>query len=187
MITYLIDEVGALSGPVTFPPIPGFGPQLPDNAVQVPKMLPPPASGQTWAMIDGVTRQIRDLRGNVFRTEDGTEQTWRQLGELPENLTSQPRPSEHFFWGNRQWTLDEHAQRAAQSTQVLEYRDSLLLDAQLRIAPLQYADELGTATPEEKASLLEWMRYSVELNRIEHQVQFPSDIVWPTQPLHRRR
>ncbi|WP_448724279.1 tail fiber assembly protein [Pseudomonas farris] len=187
MITYLIDDAGALSGPITFPPIPGFGPQLPGNAVQVPKTLATPELGKTWALIDGATQQIRDLRGTVFRTTDGIEQSWRQLGELPEGLTPQPWPGEHFKWIDEQWTLDESAQRAAQSAQVLDHRDNLLRDAQLRIAPLQYAEKLGTATPEEQASLMDWMRYSVELNRIEQQDQFPSAIVWPPQPQPQRR
>ena len=187
MITYLIDEAGALSGPVTFPAIPGFGPQLPGNAVQVPKVLAPPDSSKTWALIDGAVQQMLDRRGTAFRTADGSEQSWQQLGDLPEGLTTQPWPGEHFKWINEQWTLDESAQRAAQSAQALDHRDNLLRDAQLRIAPLQYAEKLGTATPEEQASLLSWMGYSVELNRIEQQDQFPSAIAWPTQPQQQRR
>lgn len=187
MITYLIDEAGALSGPVTFPDIPGFGPQLPGNAVQVPKTLAPPEPGKTWALFDGQVQQIRDLRGITFSTADGTQQSWQQLGELPEGLTTQPWPGEHFKWVNEQWTLDESAQRTAQSTQALDHRDNLQRDAQLRIAPFQYAEELGSATPEELASLLDWMRYSVELNRIEQQDQFPGNVIWPTPPQPQRR
>lgn len=187
MITYLIDDAGALSGPVTFPDIPGFGPQLPGNAVQVPKVLAPSEPGKTWALIDGATQQLLDLRGTVFRTTDGMEQSWQQLGELPEGLTTQPWPGEHFRWINGQWTLDESAQLAAQSAQALDHRDNLLRDAQLRIAPLQYAEKLATATAEELASLLDWMRYSVELNRVEQQEHFPSTIVWPTPPQPLRR
>ncbi|MHC8326015.1 tail fiber assembly protein [Pseudomonas sp. LB1P83] len=187
MITYLIDEAGALSGPVTFPAIPGFGPQLPGNAVQVPKVLVPPDSGKTWALIDGETQQMLDLRGTVFRTDNGTEQSWQQLGKLPEGLTTQRWPGEHFKWIDGQWTLDESAQRAALSAQVLDLRDNMLRDAQLRIAPLQYAEKLGTATSEEQASLMDWMRYSVELNRIEQQDQFPSTITWPIEPRQQRR
>lgn len=182
MITYLIDDAGALSGPVTFPDIPGFGPQLPGNAVQVPKVLATPESGKTWALLDGTIQQILDHRGTVFRTADGMEQSWQQLGELPEGLTTQPWPGEHFKWINEQWTLDASAQRAAQSAQALDHRDGFLRDAQLRIAPLQYAEKLGTATPEEQASLVDWMHYSVELNRIEQQAHFPNAIEWPVQP-----
>jgi hypothetical protein len=187
MTNYLIDEAGALSGPVTFPAIPGFGPQLPGNAVQVPKVLATPEPGKTWALLDGAIQQILDHRGTVFRTADGMEQAWQQLGELPEGLTTQPCPGEHFKWVNEQWTLDESAQRAAQSAQAMDHRDNLQRDAQLRIAPLQYAEKLGTATPEEQASLVDWMHYSVELNRIEQQAHFPNAIEWPVQPQQQHR
>lgn len=187
MITYLIDDVGALSGPVTFPAIPGFGPQLPGNAVQVPKVLAPPESGKTWALIEGRVQQLSDLRGSVYRTSDGTRQSWQQLGELPTEFTRKPWPGEHFTWINEQWTLDETAQRAAKTNQILDSRDALLREAQLRIAPLQYAEKLGVATESEMTSLLAWMRYSIELNRIEQQPQFPTTIEWPKAPDHHLR
>jgi len=182
MITYLIDAAGALAGPVTFPDIPGFGPQLPGNAVQIPEVLTPTEPGTTWALLDGEVWQVRDLRGTVFQKADGASQSWQQLGELPEALTTQPWPGEHFRWINEQWTLDESALRATQSAQALQHRDDLLRNAQLRIAPLQYAEKLGTATPQELTLLLGWMRYSVDLNRIEKQEQFPDIIDWPTPP-----
>lgn len=182
MITYVIDDAGALSGPVAFPDIPGFGSQLPGNATHLPKILAAPKPGKTWALVDGQAQQVRDQRGRVYRTADGTAEIWQQLGELPEDLTSQPCPGENFTWVNKQWTLDVYAQRSSLSAQMLEQRDTRLRDAQLRIAPLQYAEKLGMATPEEQASLLDWMHYSVELNRIEQQDHFPGTIVWPDQP-----
>ncbi len=188
MITYLIDDAGALSGPVTFPPIPGFGLQVPGNAVQLPKALAPAKLEHVWAMIDGKPQQIRDLRGSIFTTDDGSERTWHRLGDLPEGFTRQPRPGEHFIWKSGKWALDETAQRATQTMQVLDRRDELLREAQLRIAPLQYAQQLGSATDSETQWLETWMRYSVELNRIEQKEQFPHAIDWPTPPdQHRRR
>lgn len=182
MITYLIDDAGALTGPVTFADIPGFGPQLPGNAVQVPAVLTKPEPGHAWALLDGNVQQKRDIRGTVFRTSDGLQQVWRKLGELPKELTTRARPGEHFKWINEQWTLDETAQLAAQSAQALAHRDTLLRDAQLRIAPLQYAEKLGIATESESASLVSWMRYSIELNRIEQQEHFPTTVDWPIAP-----
>ncbi|SOE50872.1 Tail fiber assembly protein [Orrella dioscoreae] len=61
-------------------------------------------------------------------------------------------------------------------------RQALLADAALRIAPLQDAVDLGTATEEETAKLLAWKRYRVELNRIEQQDGYPRTIGWPTPP-----
>jgi hypothetical protein len=61
-------------------------------------------------------------------------------------------------------------------------RDSLLAAAALRIAPLQYAVDLGMSTDLEKANLLDWMRYSVSLNRIEQQPEYPKTVSWPIAP-----
>jgi hypothetical protein len=182
MITYLIDAAGALSGPVTLPPIPGFGPQLPANAVQLPEELAPPKPDHAWAMVKGKPQQILDLRGTVFRTEDGAAEAWDALGDLPQSVTRDPWPGEHFIWKRNQWVVDTSARRASQSAMAIDRRDSSLQASQLRIAPLQYAEKLGTATPSELKLLDAWMRYSVELNRIEQQEHFPEIIEWPIPP-----
>lgn len=58
-------------------------------------------------------------------------------------------------------------------------RDGYLAQATLAIAPLQYADDLGEATDLEKAQLLAWKRYMVEVNRIGLISPAPS---WPEKP-----
>jgi hypothetical protein len=52
----------------------------------------------------------------------------------------------------------------------------------LRIAPLQYAEDIGDASHDEQLALMEWKLYSVELSRIEQQASFPTEIVWPRAP-----
>ncbi|WAT26720.1 tail fiber assembly protein [Pseudomonas sp. GXZC] len=61
-------------------------------------------------------------------------------------------------------------------------RDRLLGIAAIRIAPLQYAADLGDATPEEAALLKKWKQYSVDLNRVPGQPDYPQTIGWPTEP-----
>lgn len=51
-----------------------------------------------------------------------------------------------------------------------------------KIAPLQDAVDLDMATDEEVASLKEWKKYCVQLNRIEQQVEFPDSVEWPIFP-----
>lgn len=60
---------------------------------------------------------------------------------------------------------------------------------QIEVNNLQYAVELGMATPEEaarlepaKAELLAWKRYSVLLSRVEGQPGFPASVQWPQKP-----
>lgn len=66
--------------------------------------------------------------------------------------------------------------------EVLERRDDLLGVAALRIAPLQDAVDLGSASEEESASLLLWKQYRVDLGRIAAQDGFPESVVWPVAP-----
>lgn len=61
-------------------------------------------------------------------------------------------------------------------------RDRLLAVAGLRIAPLQYAVDLNTATDTEMKNLKIWKQYSVDVNRVCEQVGYPALIDWPTQP-----
>nr|WP_272579393.1 tail fiber assembly protein [Providencia sp. PROV265] len=59
-------------------------------------------------------------------------------------------------------------------------KQSLLSEASTAIAPLQYAENLGIATADESASLVDWQKYSVYLNRID--TSTAPDIDWPIKP-----
>ncbi|WP_085706817.1 tail fiber assembly protein [Pseudomonas sp. B35(2017)] len=182
MFNYLTDGSGALSGPVEFPVTPGIGIQLPANAVELAFELPEPESGRTWALINGIPREVIDRRGLAYRKDGGAQQIWSELGELPETLTAQPYPGEFHVWRDDAWRPDELARTESSKKQALERRDTLLRDAVLRIAPLQYAVDIGDAVPEEQQRLLDWKRYSVELNRIDRQAGFPDGVDWPAVP-----
>lgn len=182
MFNYLIDDAGALVGPVEFFVTPGIGVQLPANAVQLAYELPPAEQGRTWAMSDGVPRELIDQRGNVFNKDNGAQQTWSRLGALPEELTAAPCPDEFHVWRDQAWVMDESLRLADTTLKVLTQRDALLREAVLRIAPLQYAEDIGDASHEEQLRLLEWKLYGVELNRIEKQAGFPLLITWPVAP-----
>jgi hypothetical protein len=182
MFNYLIDNSGALSGPVEFFVTPGIGIQLPSNAVELSFELPPPEQGRTWVLVKNVPREVIDRRGLVYRKEGGAQQIWSELGELPDAFTTVPWPGEFYVWRDNTWELDDQARLADVRNQVFTKRDALLREAVLRIAPLQYAEDIGDASHEEQLQLLEWKLYSVELNRIEQQVGFPSEITWPVVP-----
>jgi hypothetical protein len=64
----------------------------------------------------------------------------------------------------------------------LDARDRLLATATIRIAPLQYAVDLGDASHDDMEKLNAWKQYSVALNRIEVQAGFPQSINWPVSP-----
>jgi hypothetical protein len=182
MFNYLFDHSGALSGPVTFFVTPGIGIQLPSNAVELSFELPPPEQGRIWALVNKVPREVIDRRGLVYRKDGGAQQVWNELGELPEDFTSEPWPGDFYIWRDNAWKLDDAAQLADFKIQALAKRDRLLSEAVLRIAPLQYAEDIGDASHDEQLALLEWKLYSVELNRLEQQAGFPGEINWPVVP-----
>ncbi len=62
-------------------------------------------------------------------------------------------------------------------------RDSLLVTASLRIAPLQDAVDLGSATGADTADLKLWKQYRVAVNRVSEQAGFPATIDWPAPPV----
>ena len=61
-------------------------------------------------------------------------------------------------------------------------RDGVLAVATLRIAPLQYAVDLGSATDADKTNLQLWKQYSIDVNRVTEQTSYPNEITWPTPP-----
>lgn len=106
MHTYIVDGADHLIGPVFFPSTPGFGEQLPSNAIQFATKLAKPLDGRVWALVEGQPQQIADYRGTVFSTETGAAVKHTALGELPPGLTTEPKPSEHHYWQNGQWVED---------------------------------------------------------------------------------
>lgn len=182
MAIYLIDEFSLLVGPIECPEVPGMGKPVPGNAVELPEELPPPDQKHLWAWIDKSPKQMPDRRGTVYHMKTGAPFEWRGPREIPEIYTDKPWPGRFFVWVDDEWQLDEQAQFQSLSQQALVDRDALLAIAAIRIAPLQDAVDLEKATGEEKAALLKWKGYRVNLNRIEDQEGFPLEFDWPTAP-----
>ncbi|WP_354677168.1 tail fiber assembly protein [Cupriavidus plantarum] len=65
------------------------------------------------------------------------------------------------------------------ATELLAMRNALLSSAALQIAPLQDAVDLGVATASEKASLLVWKQYRVDVGRTDLDAR---PVVWPARP-----
>lgn len=179
MFHYLVDDSGVLNGPVELFVTPGLGVQLPSNAVELADELAEPESGFTWAWVNGAPQALRDRRGTVFQTQTGESTTWEQLGELPDGFTDKPWPGQYYVWLDGDWQLDQSAKEAAELASILKERDNRLREAAMRIAPLQYAVDLGDATQQEQSALQDWKRYCVALNRIEQQAGYPLEVEWP--------
>lgn len=182
MAIYLIEEATLMLGPVECAVVPGMGIQLPGNARELEAELPDPAPGKVWVWRNDSAQQVPDQRGTVYHTENGAKLEWTLPGELPSVYTRITWPGPYHVWQNDHWQLDAQAKTAAETQQALAVVDELLGKAAIRIAPLEDAVELDRATAQEKAALLQWKGYRVDLNRIEDQEGFPSDIHWPAPP-----
>ena len=106
MYTYIIDGAGALSGPVEIPVTPGIGVQVPSNAIQLAEPLAEPVRNYVWALLGEQPEEVPDYRGMVYRKEDGAELEYAEVGELPDALTTEPRPSPAHRWIDGAWQFD---------------------------------------------------------------------------------
>ncbi|WP_415765400.1 tail fiber assembly protein [Pseudomonas sp. ZB1P45] len=181
---YVYETTQELVGPVELPEIPGMGVVLPGNAIELPEALPAAETGYVWVWRNGAASQLIDLRNRpVYRKDTGGLQFWYELGPLPDYLTVKPRPGEYYVWLNDDWELDLAAERTGKTAQVNAERDNRLREIVIRVAPLQYAYELGEATNVQLATLQEWKRYTLKLMNIEQQPDFPLIIDWPASPV----
>lgn len=137
MSIYITDNHGILQGPVELPVVPGVGIQLPGNAIELAKLLPEPAAGHVWVLVNGQPQQLADHRGIVYRTETGQAEQHEHLGALPEGLTTEPRPSADHVWNGNTWVLDADliaSNRAALTVSLCDRIDTAADTARARVA-----------------------------------------------------
>lgn len=121
---------------------------------------------------------IEDHRGQtVYRTDTGEEFYIQELGPLPENVTSVSPDGEYQKWDGKAWVKDEAAETAARLREAEGTKSRLLQMASGKIAPLQDAVDLDEATDKEKAYLLAWRKYRVQVNRVD-----TLNPDWPEKP-----
>ncbi|EAS8470969.1 tail fiber assembly protein [Salmonella enterica] len=129
---------------------------------------------QTWSLHE-------DHRGEtVYDTTTGNQVYISAPGPLPENVTSVSPGGKYQKWDSKTkvWVNDEAAEAAARLREAEGTKNRLLQIASEKIAPLQDAVDLDEATDKEKASLLAWRKYRVQVNRVD--TLNPN---WPEQPV----
>lgn len=154
-VIYLTDAMCILSGPVTIPEIPGLGLVLPANAVELGE-LPEPRAGHVWVWRDGEAVELADHRGIYYRTDTGERVEHKELGEVPEGLTSKERPSQFHVWQGDDWVLDEDAERQARVPQSITMRQArLCLHRHGLLDAVQPAID-SLPEPDRTAAQIEW-------------------------------
>lgn len=140
--------------------------------------------------------KVEDHRGMVYSVSDGSIIEFLELGPLPQNLTSTPKPEGFYIWSGDEWVFDEGSHSMSillQNSSALRER-TLLASQQKsslsnRIGTLEDAIELEEATeaeraelPVRRAQLLEWKRYAIYLGRVTTQAGWHMSVEWPAQP-----
>ncbi|EIF1991623.1 tail fiber assembly protein, partial [Salmonella enterica subsp. enterica serovar Typhimurium] len=141
---------------------------LPANCTDI---APPDIPASHIAIFDaetGTWSLHEDHRGEtVYDTTTGNQVYISAPGPLPENVTSVSPDGEYQKWDGKAWVKDGAAETAARLREAEGTKSRLLQMASEKIAPLQDAVDLDEATDKEKASLLAWRKYRVQVNRVD--------------------
>lgn len=101
--------------------------------------------GTAWEM-------VADHRGTVYSTTTGAAHQHSELGELPEGLTTEPRPSEDHSWSGTAWAFDADLQAS----------NRIALTAQLCQAVDTAADRARAAVAGDPLRAVEYDRARIE-------------------------
>ncbi|PNO81155.1 tail fiber assembly protein [Citrobacter koseri] len=147
-------------------------------------IAPPDAPDGFVAVFDDQTGKwglVEDHRGKtVYDIHTGQAIAINKLGNLPDGVVSVAPDGSYVKWDGKAWAHDAEAEKLALVAQATQQKESLLALASSKIAPLQDAVDLGIATEEESALLIEWKKYRVLINRITP--DDAPDIKWHEQP-----
>ena len=124
---------------------------------------------------------VADHRGDiVYDTLTGISSVVGALGDYADGVTTLPPTTAYDKWNGNEWVTDADAQKVAAvgaaESQKVRLRDT----ASDEIAWRQGAVDEGIATPEEVATLSEWIKYRVLVMRVN--TSDAPNIEWPPQP-----
>lgn len=134
--------------------------------------------GMVAVFYDDAWKQKEDhRRETVFSTADGSRVTIDYIGEIREGFTTSEPGTPYDKWDGSQWVTDTDAQHAAVVAEAEAKQSALRSIADIEIEWRQDAVDVGIATEEETAALIEWKKYRVLLMRVD-----TADPEWPTPP-----
>lgn len=120
---YMQQPSGELVGPLQLSVVPGHGPVIPTGAIEL-RDLPATRDRHVWAYRDGQAVELPDHRGTHYRTTTGERVEHTELGELPEGLTTEPRPGLYHVWQEGAWVRDAEAERQARVPRSITMRQA---------------------------------------------------------------
>lgn len=149
--------------------------------VDAPPVVPNGYAAQR--LEDGTAWQlVIDHRGIVYSTATGVAQQYLALGDLPDGLTTEARPSEFHFWESGVWMLDDAARLAAEESAERTWRDSQMGDLFGKRDRHRDEVDLGIATTLTVEQFAELLGYIQQLRDWPQSAQFPVVEYRPSPP-----
>jgi hypothetical protein len=175
MINYYFDDTNELR-PFTHELEANDNTLPPDNALRI---APEFKDGYWPCMQNGAWVLVEDNRDKtVYNIETKEAKKIDYLGKIKSGFT-ELKPFEFCKWSGTKWVLDEYAknEHLIKNNQLL--KNSLLNDANEKIAILQDIIDLDMQETDEEARLKAWKKYRILLTRVD-----ASDVnaVFPVKP-----
>lgn len=178
---YMPKSSGELIGPLQIPVVPGHGPAVPTGAIELPE-LPDPRAGHVWAYRDGQAVELLDARSTYYRTDTGERVEHTELGDLPDGLAHEPRPSPHHDYIDGAWVLNESRQQAAEQTAERAWRDMQIMSVEWMRDRHRDQLEIGAPTTLTAGQYQELLQYMQALRDWPQSAEFPAQEYRPQPP-----
>ncbi|WP_337137167.1 tail fiber assembly protein [Morganella morganii] len=130
---------------------------------------------------DGVWILIQDHRGTkIYDTSTAGELEIKELGDLPDGVTTIAPDVEFPKWNGKKWVTDKAAKKESNIAAAEAQKQYLITEANQKTQLWQTQLMLGIITDEDKASLTEWMLYVQKVQAVD--TSAAPDIIWPEKP-----
>ena len=124
---------------------------------------------------------VADHRGEtVYSTKTGEKVTISDIGDYPENTTTQAPSTQYDKWNGTGWVTDSDEQHAANVDAAERQKANLLNAANSKIRLWQTELQLGIISDDDKASLIAWIGYIKAVTATD--TSTAPDIEWPVSP-----
>lgn len=132
------------------------------------------SDGKSWL-------HVPDYRGSVAYDKETKQQAEiTEIGELPDNLTTEAPKTPFDKWNGKKWVTDKSEQLAYEIAIAESQKQSLLAEAEQEIAMLERKVRLNMATETDRVKLTEWEIYSVKVTDTDTSAGAGTE--WPTPP-----
>ncbi|WP_146239919.1 tail fiber assembly protein [Pantoea sp. ARC270] len=144
----------------------------------------PPASqsGMVAVYQGGGWLSMPDHRGEtVYPVYGGAPVKITALGDYPADTTTQAPATTFDKWDGEKWVTDNDAQQQSLFDAAASEKSARVSEANGITQAWQTQLLLGIITDDDKALLIEWMKYIQKLQKLD--LSKKTTIVWPNKPL----